>query len=137
MKKIHAFEGVYRLLVQEACSRVPGDAGKIWARSEIFDGVSTTGLYYLSRRNEHRAVYDGIDKLDARFNALHGEFIASGAPPFTAAILSIERTRRFFRDNVSFSVSYSYEDVSDMAFERRTELWLKDIFGRDPDLQFD
>ena len=132
-----ALEKCYEALVREALSSVPKGPGKIWARSEIFDGVSTTALYYLSRRNEQRAVFGRIDKLDSAFNSLHAELLSLGEQPFTTAILSIERRRALLRDKVSFSLSYSYEDVSDMEFDQRATPWLHEIFGKKLELQYD
>ncbi len=132
-----ALEKCYETLVREALSNVPKGPEKIWARSEIFDGVSTTALYYLSSKNEQHAVFGGIEKLDFAFNSLHAEFLSSGEQPFTTAILSIERKKALLRDKVSFSLSYSYEDVSDMEFEQRATPWLHEIFGENLELQYD
>lgn len=138
MKDFANVEGIYEFLAAEAIAVVPSDAQRVWARSEISDGASVTGVYYLNRWGEHHAVFDEIQKIDGAFNSLHGAIAANGDAPFSTAVLTIDRRKSLFRDRIEFSIDYSYADVSDIEnSDQRSSIWREETFGRNVVIHYD
>ena len=123
MKITDDIEACYPAIGQAAVDLVPSDFTRLWVFSEIFDGVSTTALYYRTPDNSNFAVYDGLDALDSVLNDLHDMIAAAGNETFSGATFTMEA-------DCKFSLTYSYGDVSDLASQsERLTTWQYEHLG--------
>lgn len=121
----------YRKVCQAAFDVVPSDFRKLWVRSEIDDGVSMTGLYYLDPSGRHHFVTEGLYAIDNAMNALHAAVKKAGQPLFSSATVTLDPEGRF-------SFDYGYDDVSDPAqqFDREDD-WIRIHLGKGVDIVYD
>ena len=124
-------EKTYEKICQIAYGIVPADFRQLWVRSEIFDGVSTTGLYYQASRGEHHFVTEGLYELDNALNELHEIIANSGKQAFSSA------TARMSSEG-KFSFDFGYDDVSDLdkQFERE-DAWIAAYLGPDAKINYE
>lgn len=124
-------EKIYEKICQIAYGIVPADFRQLWVRSEIFDGVSTTGLYYQAGSGEHHFVAEGLYELDDALNELHETIASAGEQAFSSATVRMNSEGKF-------SFDFGYDDVSDLEkqFERE-DAWIAVYLGSDVKINYE